>query len=123
MDLKSIADELVAGCREGREVENLDKLYSQDAVSVEAIDMSGNGRQTVGLDGIRGKHAWWDATFETLEAKVSDPMLHGEDRFGITFDVRTRNKETGAEDQMNEIAIYHVAGGQIVREEFFYALP
>ena len=34
MSLKEIADELVAGCREGREAANLDKLYAADAVSV-----------------------------------------------------------------------------------------
>ncbi|MFD2856414.1 hypothetical protein ACFSZS_18910 [Seohaeicola zhoushanensis] len=53
MDLKSIASELVAGCREGREVANLDRLYAADAVSVEAADMSGNGRETRGSPGSR----------------------------------------------------------------------
>ncbi|PWJ21012.1 nuclear transport factor 2 family protein [Jannaschia seohaensis] len=119
MDMKQIAAELVAGCRDGRETENLARLYAPDAVSVEAVDFGG-GRETRGIDGIKGKHAWWNATFETLDAKVSDPMPHGDDRFAVIFEVRTRNKETGAEDEMREVGIYHVAGGKIVREEFFY---
>ena len=45
MDLKQIAEELVAGCREGRAKENLDKLYAADAVSVEAADAMGMGRE------------------------------------------------------------------------------
>ena len=57
MKLKEIADELVAGCREGRTNANLDRLYAADAVSVEASDMGGQGRETAGLDGIKGKHA------------------------------------------------------------------
>ncbi|WP_371155254.1 SnoaL-like domain-containing protein [Jannaschia sp. 2305UL9-9] len=121
MDLGSIARELVAGCREGREAENLGKLYSEHAVSVEGADFGGTGREAVGLEAIRGKHAWWDANFEVLSATVSDPMLHGDDRFAVLFGARTRNRETGAEEEMTEVAVYHVADGRIVREEFFYA--
>ena len=63
MDLKTIAEELVAGCRENRAIENLDRLYAPDAVSVEAADM-GRGRVTEGLAGIRGKHEWWESSME-----------------------------------------------------------
>lgn len=119
MDMKQIATELVAGCREGREKENLDKLYAEDAVSVEAADF-GDGRETHGRDAIRGKHDWWDSTFDVLESEISDPFPHGDDRFAVTFDVKTKNKETGAVDDMHEVAVYHVDGGRIVREEFFY---
>ncbi|UWQ17990.1 nuclear transport factor 2 family protein [Jannaschia sp. M317] len=119
MTFLDLANELVAGCRDGREKENLSRLYAADAVSVEAMDM-GNGRETVGIDGIRGKHDWFDAAFEVLESTISDPMPHGEDRFGVIFEVKTRNRETGAVDEMKEIAVYHVADGKIVREEFFY---
>ncbi|TFL18631.1 nuclear transport factor 2 family protein [Jannaschia formosa] len=119
MDLKQIAAELVAGCREGRERENLDRLYAPDAVSVEAVDF-GNGREVRGLDGIKAKHDWWESSFEVVEAEVSDPYPHGDDRFAVTFDVTTRSKETGNETRMREVAVYHVAAGRIVREEFFY---
>ncbi|MGR3503745.1 SnoaL-like domain-containing protein [Pseudaestuariivita sp.] len=122
MTFMEIAQELVAGCREGRENENLGKLYAEDAVSVEAADMGGTGRETRGLEGIRGKHAWWDSTFETLEAKVTGPYWHGEESFAVLFEVKTRNKESGEVDDMHEIGVYHVADGKIVREEFFYPL-
>jgi ketosteroid isomerase-like protein len=119
MDVKEIARELVAGCREGREGENLGKLYAADAVSVEAQDF-GDGREVHGLDGIRGKHEWWEKSFEVLESSTSDPMPHGDDRFAVIFEAKTKNRETGAVDDMKEIGVYHVAGGRIVREEFFY---
>ena len=118
MDLKEIANALVAGCRDGREVENLEKLYASDAVSVEGTD-HGSGRETKGLDGIKGKHAWWDSAMEVTRQEVSDPMLHGDDRFAVIFDVAAREKESGKTMQMKEVAIYHVADGKIVREEFF----
>ena len=120
--LKDIAEELVAGCREGREAENLDKLYAPDAVSVEAGAPPGQSREAQGLDAIRGKHAWWNAAMEVTEASVSDPMPHGENRFAVIFEIRGREKESGKSFDMKEVAVYHVAEGKIVREEFFYAM-
>ncbi|GGH29906.1 Ketosteroid isomerase-related protein [Cribrihabitans marinus] len=119
MSLKDIAEELVAGCRENRARANLDKLYAPDAVSVEASDQ-GMPRETRGLDGIKGKHDWWENAMEVSGGDVSDPMLHGEDRFAVIFEVKGREKESGKDFEMKEVAVYHVADGKIVREEFFY---
>jgi ketosteroid isomerase-like protein len=118
MTLSEIANELVAGCREHREVENLHKLYSPDAVSVEAADM-GNGRESHGIDAILGKHAWWDANAEVHDGSVEGPFLHGDDRFAVIFKLDVTMTGQGR-SKMEEVAIYHVAGGKIVREEFFY---
>ncbi|WP_298934823.1 nuclear transport factor 2 family protein [uncultured Ruegeria sp.] len=120
MNLKEIAQELVAGCRENRTTENLGKIYAADAVSVEAVDDQGIGREAHGLDAIRGKHAWWDNATEVNDFSASDPMIHGDDRFAVIFKVQGKFKETGESFDMNEVAIYHVADGKIVREEFFY---
>ncbi|EEE38114.1 hypothetical protein RKLH11_1955 [Rhodobacteraceae bacterium KLH11] len=120
MNLKEIADELVAGCREDRAKENLSKIYAADAVSVEAQDMEGMGRETHGIEGIRGKHDWWEGAHEVSGASVSDPYIHGEDRFAVIFEVQGKVKETGETFDMKEVGLYHVADGKIVREEFFY---
>ncbi|WP_120632941.1 nuclear transport factor 2 family protein [Ruegeria sp. EL01] len=121
MNLKEIAQELVAGCREGRAKENLDKLYAADAVSVEAVDASGTmGREAHGVDAIRGKHEWWEGAHDVSGASVSDPFAHGEDRFAVIFEVQGKVKESGENFEMREVAVYHVANGKIVREEFFY---
>lgn len=120
MTLNEIANELVAGCREGREAENLGKLYAPDAVSVEAAEMPGMGREAQGLEAIRGKHEWWESSFEVLDGNVGGPFPHGDDRFAVHFSMKAKNKETGDITDMEEVAVYHVAGGKIVREEFFY---
>ncbi len=119
MELKEIAEELVAGCRENRTRANLDKLYAADAVSVEAADMGG-GREAVGLDAIKSKHDWWDNSMEMLDGDITGPMLHGDDRFAVIFRVKAREKATGNISEMEEVAVYHIADGRIVREEFFY---
>ncbi|MBN8632737.1 MAG: nuclear transport factor 2 family protein [Rhodobacterales bacterium] len=121
MTLNDIANELVAGCREGRERANLDRLYATDAVSVEATDMGG-GRETVGLAGIHGKHDWWGANFDVHGFTAEGPFLHGDDRFSVIFEMDTQNKATGERRKDREVAVYHVKGGKIVREEFFYAI-
>jgi len=120
MNLREIADELVAGCRENRARANLDRLYAPDAVSVEAADM-GQGREAAGLDAIRAKHDWWESAMEVLDGSVSDPMPHGEDRFAVIFRMTAREKATGKVSQMEEVGVYIVADGRIVREEFFYS--
>lgn len=122
MSMMKVANELVAGCRENRELENLDKLYSPDAVSIEAADFSGQGRETKGVEGIKQKHAWFGSQVEILDGNVSDPYPHGDDRFAVIFEMKAKNRETGKVEDMKEVAVYHVDGGKIVREEFFYPM-
>ena len=119
MTLSEIANELVAGCREGRARQNLDLLYAPDAVSVEAADM-GQGRETVGLPGIHGKHDWWESTQIVHSASTEGPFLHGDDSFAVIFEMDTTDKASDQRSQMREVAVYHVKDGKIVREEFFY---
>jgi ketosteroid isomerase-like protein len=121
MTLSEIAQELVAGCRDGRERANLDRLYAPDAVSVEAMDMGG-GRETHGVAGIHGKHDWWAGAFVTHELTVEGPFVHGDDRFAVIFGMDTTDKTTGKRSQGREVAVYHVKDGKIVREEFFYSV-
>jgi ketosteroid isomerase-like protein len=121
MTLAEIASELVAGCRAGREKENLHRLYAPDAVSVEGAAMPGAGAEARGLDAILAKHDGWAQAHVIHGASVEGPFTHGDDRFAVIFDMDVENRESGQRMQMREVAVYHVAGGRIVREEFFYA--
>lgn len=120
MDLKDLANALVDGCKTGRESENLDKLYAEHCVSVEPVDGDGQGRERAGLEAIKGKHAWWADNFTVHSADVRGPYLHGDDRFSVIFQMDAEMKATGQRWDMEEVAVYHVADGKIVREEFFY---
>lgn len=121
MSMMSVAQKLVEGCRTGQAAANLDRLYAPDAVSVEAMPMQeGGSRETAGLDGIKGKHEWWEQNFEVQDGNVSDPLPHGDDRFAVIFEMTAKNRNTGEVSEMKEVAVYHVADDRIVREEFFY---
>jgi hypothetical protein len=121
--LRRTAEALVAGCREGRERENLGKLYAEDAVSVEAFDMPSGGREAHGLGAIRAKHDWWEGANEELESGAEGPFCHGEDRFTVIFSARIKDRQTGEVTDMRETGTYTVSPeGRIVREEFFWAM-
>jgi ketosteroid isomerase-like protein len=122
MTLEEIGKELVAGCREGREIENLHRLYAADAVSVEAMPMPGMGQSMTGTQAIQGKHAWWADNFTVHGVSVDGPFVHAPDRFAVIFDMDVESKADGKRSQSREVAVYHVSDGRIVREEFFYAL-
>lgn len=120
-ETKKIAIELLACCREGREQEGLKTLYADDAVSVEAMASPGTDSPvSAGRSAIKDKHAWWDENFEVHEAAVEGPFYHGEDRFGLIFEVDATNKMDKQRNKMKELAIYTVKDGKITREEFFY---
>ena len=120
MDLNDIANALFEACSTGQERQALETLYAADAVSVEAID-DGQGREAQGRAAISGKHDWWEANFDVIEADVGGPFLHAPDRFALTFSLKAKHKESGEVSDMSEVALYHVSGGKIVREEFFYS--
>ena len=120
-ELKSIAEAFVANCRAGKEAEGLDTLYAADAVSAEALPTPGSeSGETHGLEGIKGKHAWWNSAMEMHESEVTGPFLFGEDRFAVVFRIDVTERESGNRTQMQEVGVYTVAGGKIVREEFYY---
>ena len=119
--LKSIADRLVAYCRTGQEARGLDELYDPAVVSVEAMAMPGTGSaESVGLDALKGKHAWWAQAFEVHGADVQGPFLHGDDQFAVVFSIDATERASGKRNAMKEVAVYTVANGRIRREAFFY---
>jgi hypothetical protein len=118
-----IGKKLVALMQNGRTLEALDTLYAPDVVSVEAQESPSFPRVMEGLPAVRGKNEWWFANNEIHKAEVKGPFPHG-DRFALYLDYDVTAKEgpmAGQRMQMQEVALYTVSGGRIVREEFFYA--
>lgn len=123
MTLHDIANSLATHCRNGTEDEGLNTLYAPDAVSVEAFPNPETGTaMTAGIDGIRGKHDWWNSAMEVHAGQVDGPHFHGDNRFALIFEMDVTERATGKRFQMKEVGIYTVAEGRIVREEFFYAM-
>jgi ketosteroid isomerase-like protein len=116
----AIANELVTLCREGRNMEAIEKFYAPNIVSVESGGPPGVQRDMSGLDAIKGKNAWWYENNEVHSAEANGPFVSDGNRFAVEYIYDTTFKPTGNRAVMREMALYTVEDGRIVHEHFFY---
>ena len=121
MTTLDIGKKYVALCNEGKHDEILEKLFSKDTVSVEAGAPPGQDRTAKGLEAIRAKGKWWTDNHTVHKAEHSGPFPH-DDRFAVRFVYDVTNKPSGKRFTMEEVGLFTVKDGKIVREEFFYAM-
>ncbi len=119
MTTQEVADELVRLCRDGKFHEAVATLYGENIVSVEAAAPPGGSRESQGLEAVKTKGAWWEANHEIHSATVEGPLVAGS-HFSTTFKMDVTFKPAGRRFQMEEIAVYQVADGKVVYEQFFY---
>jgi ketosteroid isomerase-like protein len=123
MNANDIGKKLVALCKEGRNEEVAKTLYSKDIESVEASAPPGGGERTAkGLEAVLAKGAWWAENHTVHSAEVHGPYPHGDDRFAVRFVYDVTNKPRNQRLKLDEVAVFHVADGKVVREEFFYGM-
>ncbi len=115
----AVAEELVAFCRAGHNMDAINSLYSPDIVSVESMGTEQMPRERKGLDAVRQKNEWWVANNEVHSAEVDGPFV-GEDKFAVYYNFDVTSKPTGKRAPMEEMALYTVKDGKIVHEHFFY---
>jgi ketosteroid isomerase-like protein len=119
MSTMSIAKKYVELCSAHQNHLILETLYSADVVSVEAAAMPGKSAESRGVAAVAEKGKQWMTDHEIHSAKVEGPWPHG-DRFIVRFSYDVTNRPSGRRFQMEEAALFTVAGDKIVREEFFY---
>jgi ketosteroid isomerase-like protein len=115
----AVAQELVALCREGRNLDAVNRLYSPRIHSVESTGSPEMPAEMDGIEAIRGKHEWWETNNEVHSVEVNGPFL-GDNQFAVQFTWDATFKPTGERKKMTEMALYTVKDGKIVREHFFY---
>ena len=116
-----IAQELADLCRQGKNLEAIEKLYSSDIVSIEACAMEGMPQEMKGIDAIKGKNQWWTENHEVHSGDVTGPFPNG-DRFVLIFKYDVTHKPTGNRMAMEEAGLFTVKNGKIAKEEFFYSM-
>jgi hypothetical protein len=117
MTTAAIANKLVQWCKQGQNDEAV-VLYADDAVSVEAMMPPGMDRESRGLAAIQAKGQWWGENHEIHSAIVAGPWIF-DDRFIVGFKYDVTNKPSKQRMVMEEMGLYTVKNGRIVREEFF----
>lgn len=120
MSVKEIGQKLVKFCQEGRNLDSVETLYADDVESIEALDTPGYARVTKGKPAVREKNVKWGSENEVHEAGVAGPYFHGDDRFAVRFHYDVTNKASRRRMKMDEVAVFTVKNGKVVKEEFFY---
>jgi ketosteroid isomerase-like protein len=119
MNTTEIGKKYVALCREAKFDACLQELYSKDAVSVEAWAPPGVDRIAAGLQAIQAKGEAWGRDHEIHRMELSDAFPL-DNRFAVRFVLDVTNKPSNRRMSMEEIGLFTVENGKIVREEFFY---
>lgn len=108
---------LVEHVRSGKpDVELWDAVFDKSFVSVEG---HGVGMGWLGRRAVEAKCAEWVERNEVLSAEVDGPYL-GSSGFAVRYSMRVKDRASGAEQTMNEVGVYTVQNGKVVREEFMY---
>ena len=115
---QEVADRLVQLCREGKYEEAQNDLFSDEAESIEPSGVP--GLQSVkGLDQIRKKGQDFNNMVEEIHGgSVSDPIVAGK-YIALAMVLDATYKGMGRQ-KMEEIALYEVQDGKIVKEQFFF---
>lgn len=121
MNATEIGNKLVQLCTENKSLESINTLYSPDIVSVEAFAPPGSDRTVKGLDGVRGKHDWWVNNHDVHKAEVFGPYPHGDDKFAVRFVYDITHKPSSRRFTMDEVGVYTVQNGKVIKEEYFYS--
>lgn len=124
MDVKQVGDKLVEYCRKGMNLDAIRSLYSPDIVSVEAMGNEEMPAEIQGIDKVIAKNKWWYDNNEIHHASAEGPFPN-KDRFAVIFryeTTATAGPRKGQRSKMEEVAMYTVKNGKIVREEFFYGM-
>lgn len=118
MTTQEVANRLVDLCREGKHEQAVQELYSPDIVSVEPEGAP--NRIVKGLEGIVEKSVKFESMIEKVNSSfISDPIV-AENFFSCTMLMNIQMKGAPVAIDMDEVCVYTVNNGKIVREEFFY---
>lgn len=117
MSTQNVATHLVQFCHEGKNLDAINELYSNDIISREP-----NGSHAELVEGkenvIAKNQQWYDMVHEIHSSHIGDPIVTG-NFFACIMDMDVTYKQHGRMT-MNEIAVYEVKDGKIISDQFFY---
>lgn len=121
MTTMEVGKGLVALCRQGKNLEAIDRFYSPSIESSEPCAMPGMDRIHKGIQAVKVKNQWWLDNHEIHGGTVERPYPHG-DRFIVYFKYDVTPKHTRQRMRLEETGLYTVQDGKILKEEFFYSM-
>jgi hypothetical protein len=119
-----VGKKLVQYCRDHMNLDAIATLYDKEIVSIEAISTPASPAAVRGIDDVVAKNKWWYENNEVHDATAEGSFPNG-DRFAVIFRYETTPKagpNAGKRGHFDEVALYTVKNGKIIREEFFYEM-
>lgn len=110
-----IGRSLVALFNQGKSAEVEKRWWSPEIESVEGMGLAWRGKRAVD-----GKNTQWMSEHILHGGSAEGPFV-GASGFSVRFRVDAENRASGRREVMDEIGVYTVRDGKIVREEFMYA--
>lgn len=121
MTVQEIANRLVELCRKGEWDTCYQELYSPEARSIEPEGTP--DREVKGMDAFKAKGEKWQSMIQEVHSsEIGDPVVAG-NHFSLTWKTNLTFKGAPAPTDMDEICVYQVKDGKIVKEQFFYEPP
>ncbi len=123
MSAKEIGQKLVNFCNAGTPERAVTELYAESIVSIEPpseTDTQDSGGVVEGMPALLEKHAWWDTNFDVHQSSAEGPYLGRNDNEFVVKFTLDATPLGGERQHMEEVGIYTVDNGRVVREEFMY---
>ena len=118
MTTQEIADRFYDLAQKGDWNRILDELYNKDAESIEPPHAEGL-KSVKGMAAIREKGEHWNQTIEAMHGGYCNvPQVAG-NYFVCTMGFDATMKGKGRQ-KIDEVALYEVQNGKIVKEQFFF---
>ena len=118
-----IGRRIVDGVNDLKFLDVIEELYSADVVSIEAMATDDSPAEVRGIEAIRGKNKWWLENHNVHSVEARGPFPHG-DRVAVLYRMDMTPMTGARKDErttFEEVALYTIEDGKVVREEFFYA--
>jgi|SRR4051812_18698640 hypothetical protein len=117
MTTKQVATRLVDLCRQGKIMEVQKELYGETIESVEPDH--GRVKSAKGLKAVTEKGIQFASMIDERHGgEISDPIIFGK-HFSIGWSMDVTMKGAGRVN-LEEICVYEVNDGKIVREQFYF---
>lgn len=118
MTTQQVADRFNELAQTGQWDQIQTELYADNAVSIEPEHAQ--GFQTVsGIDAIRGKGKQFSEMVEEMHGGYSNKPEVAGNHFAVAMGMDVTMKGMGRA-KLDEIAVYEVKDGKVVKEQFFY---
>ena len=123
MSVRTVADQFMDLCSQGKHFEFMRARYAPEMVSVE-----GDGREFRGKDEVIHKSEVFQGNNTIHSQDLRGPFFMGDadadsGRFGVYTSIEFSPKSGGPHQTHEEVGLYTVKNDVVTREEFFYEGP